>query len=264
MAAFNLPTSSLGNRITGRQNRSKAHEGDQVLSPTPEKAVVRWILKLDDCGFPPRRNRLWQAVENLAVTEREALRARYKAEGRRNIVYDHIGRNWITQFLKRHPLLASKFAVRMDRQRVYANNPVTVSPSWATSRSWPNFFATKISTPIPFTNVDEKGMIMGYSAKTKVITQRGKKNPFVKQHGAREMITLVGAVTVSGYVFLTFMITKGKVHTYGSFGNLKVEDLDADARLAKSPKAWTDDELGYYWLTEVYEPNSRKRITPGQ
>lgn len=258
-AAFNLPKSSLGHRLTGRQNRRKAHEGDQVLSPAAEKAVVRWILKLDDCGFPPRLDRLWQAVENLAVAEREALRARYKAEGRKNIVHDHIGKNWITQFLNRHPLLASKFAVRMDRQRVYANNPVTIVDHF---RKLGKIVRDEDIDADAITNVDEKGMIMGYSAKTKVITQRGKKNPFVKQHGAREMITLVEAVTASGYVFPTFMITKGKVHTYGSFGNLKEED--ADTRFAKSPKGWTDEELGYYWLTEVYEPNSRKLITPGQ
>jgi len=29
-------------------------------------------------------------------------------------------------------------------------------------------------------NVDEKGITLGYVAKTKVITQRGRKNPYVK------------------------------------------------------------------------------------
>jgi hypothetical protein len=56
---FNLPKSSLGHRRNGRQTRQKSREGDQILSPAAEKAVVKWILKLDDCGFPPRLDRLW-------------------------------------------------------------------------------------------------------------------------------------------------------------------------------------------------------------
>jgi len=76
------------------------------------------------------------------------------------------------------------------------------------------------------------------------------------------MITLVLAVTSSGYVFPTFMITKGKVHTYSYFRNLK--EVDANTSFTKSPKGWTDEELSYYWLSEVYKLNSRKLISCGQ
>ena len=250
--AFELPKSSLYHRMKRRQNRRKAHEGDQILSPAAEKAVVKWILKLDDHGFPPRLDRLWQMVEKLA---------RYEAEGRHNKVWDHIGKNWITQFLNRHTSLASKLAVRMDRQRVYANNAKVILDHF---RKLSKIIRDERMKPAAITNVDEKGIMLGISSKTKVITRRGKKNPYVKQHGEREMVTLVEAVTAHGYIFPTFLITKGKVHTYGSFGNLTPEDVKEQARFAKSPKGWTDDELGYYWLTEVYEPCSRKFIRPGE
>lgn len=42
--------------------------------------------------------------------------------------------------------------------------------------------------------------ILGYSAKPKVITRRGKKTPHVKQHGQREMVTLFEAVRADCYV----------------------------------------------------------------
>jgi len=187
--------------------------------------------------------------------------ARYEAEGRHNKVWDHIGKNWITQFLNRHTSLASKLAVRMDRQRVYANNAKVILDHF---RKLSKIIRDERMKPAAITNVDEKGIMLGISSKTKVITRRGKKNPYVKQHGEREMVTLVEAVTAHGYIFPTFLITKGKVHTYGSFGNLTPEDVKEQARFAKSPKGWTDDELGYYWLTEVYEPCSRKFIRPGE
>lgn len=200
-------------------------------------------------------------IEKLAVEERERLRSRYAAEGRRNKVWDQIGKNWISQFLNRHPILATKLAVRMDRQRVYANNPITISDHF---RKLGKIIRSEGIKPRAITNVDEKGIMLGFSSKTKVITQRGKRNPHVKQHGEREMVTLVEAVTADGYIFPTFLITKGKVHTYGAFGNLTPDDAKNQVRFAKSPKGWTDDELGYYWLVEVYEPCSREFIQPGE
>jgi len=56
--SYGLPKSSLGHRRNGRQSRQKAHEADQLLSPSSERAIVRWVLKLDDFGFPPRVDRL--------------------------------------------------------------------------------------------------------------------------------------------------------------------------------------------------------------
>jgi len=61
--------------MNGRQSRQKAHEGDQILSPLAEKAIVQWIFKLEQHGFPPRLDRIWQMAESLAVEERKALQA---------------------------------------------------------------------------------------------------------------------------------------------------------------------------------------------
>ena len=254
--AFDLPKSSLAHRLNGRQSRQKSHEGDQVISPAAEKAIVKWILKLDEYGFPPRLDRLWEKVETIAVAEREALHARYDTEGRRNRRYDHIGRSWITHFLNRHPELCSKLATRMDRQRVYANNPIIIQDHF---RKLGKLICDEQIKPYAITNMDEKGIILGFSTKTKVITLKGKKTPYVRQDGTREMVTLIEAVTASGYIFPTFLITKGKQHTYGEFGNLRKED--SDIRFAKSTKGWTDDKFGYEWLCQVYEPYSRQWIS---
>jgi len=58
--------------------------------------------------------------------------------------------------------------------------------------------------------VDEKCIILGYSAKIKVVTEDGKKNPHIKQDGKQEMITLMEDVSANGYGFPTFLITKGQ------------------------------------------------------
>ena len=67
--AFKVPKSTLGHRRMGRQTRHKAHEKEQLLSSAAEEAIVKWILKLDDWGFPPRLDRLWEKVNVLAKGE---------------------------------------------------------------------------------------------------------------------------------------------------------------------------------------------------
>jgi len=46
--AYGLPKSSLGHRKNGRQTRDIAHQDQQIFTPAAEKAIVKWILKLDD------------------------------------------------------------------------------------------------------------------------------------------------------------------------------------------------------------------------
>jgi hypothetical protein len=49
---YRLKRSSLAYRKNGRQSRQEAHSDKKVFSPAAERAIVRWILKRDDFGFP--------------------------------------------------------------------------------------------------------------------------------------------------------------------------------------------------------------------
>ena len=96
-----------------------------------------------------------------------------------------------------------------------------------------------------------------------MIGRRGKKNPYVKQHGSRKIVTFIEAVTASGFIYPPFLITKGKVHMANFFRNLDKEK-HSDILIAKPAKGWMDDELGIEWFQHIYEPYSRKLISPGE
>ena len=68
--AHDLRKSSLGHRRNGRHSRQVAHHDQQIFTPTAEKAIVRWILKPDDYGMPPRVDYLTDAVMELAKNEK--------------------------------------------------------------------------------------------------------------------------------------------------------------------------------------------------
>jgi hypothetical protein len=130
-------------------------------------------LKRDDFGFPPRLDHLLQKVEFMARKDQERSKGGIGGRPEQSL----IGKNWITRFLNRHPILASKFASRIDRQRAFANDPRQISEHF---RKLGKVIRQQNIKPRAITNVDEKGFLMGYSKRTKVITRRGRKNPRVK------------------------------------------------------------------------------------
>jgi len=61
--AFMVPYSTLRHRLKGGQPHFLAHTEQQLLTPTDEKAVVRWITILENYGFPPGVEHVRQAAE---------------------------------------------------------------------------------------------------------------------------------------------------------------------------------------------------------
>jgi len=107
--AHGITYGQLRGRLAGRPSRSEAHVEQQNLTKTEEGVIVAWILRLDTWGFPPHL----KYVRGLAT---HFLRS----HGIRNV---DLGKNWVTRFLKRNPILETRFAVRLDKQRGFANNP---------------------------------------------------------------------------------------------------------------------------------------------
>lgn len=74
-----------------------------------EEAIVRWITRIDNYGWPPRVHYVKQMALGFI-----------RSHGVRKPV---LGKDWITRFLDRNPILTSKFTSRLDKQRSYANDP---------------------------------------------------------------------------------------------------------------------------------------------
>ena len=97
-----------------RGTRQQGHESQQHLSVEDEKAVVRWIERVDDMGFLIR-------LEMVRDMAREPLRSKDK-----QVNQGHVGEHWANRFLDRHPGIATKMASRLDTQKAVASNPTTV------------------------------------------------------------------------------------------------------------------------------------------
>ena len=49
-------------QLTGSTSHQKASVEKMLLTPQEEKAIVRWIFKLDEWGFPPRLEHVKKAI----------------------------------------------------------------------------------------------------------------------------------------------------------------------------------------------------------
>lgn len=107
--------------------------------------------------------------------------------------------------------------------------------------------------------MNEKGFILGFSSRAKVVCRARRRNPHVTQDGSREMLTVLDGVSALGHCLPPFVIYKGKGHYMG----WHLDTDDPKAKFAYSPNGWTDDELGFRWLSEHFEPHtvsSRPRL----
>ena len=218
--AYGLKKSSLAHRRNGRKSRKEAHVHHQLFTPAEESAMVKWILKLDDCGFPPRLDIVWDFLNKMALPRRAKEKEELVAAGRNEeaaMLPLGVGKHFITRFLNRHTILACKFTSRIDRQRAYASNPKIIKDHF---RKLGRVIQRHGIKPAGISNFDEKGFVLGYSPKSKVLTRASRRNPRAKQDGSRKFLTAVEAASADGYIFTPFIIAPGTIHRYSWYDTM--------------------------------------------
>ena len=62
---YGIPRSTLCDRAGGVESREKSHKDYQALTPAMEDAMVKWALRMDSQGFPPRLDLFKATAEKL-------------------------------------------------------------------------------------------------------------------------------------------------------------------------------------------------------
>jgi hypothetical protein len=108
---FNVPYSTLRDRLRGRSTWGEKHENQHKLTPNEEESLVKWILNLDKRGRPPRHEYVRQMADHL-LTSREPVASP-----------PQVGPKWVYRFVKRHPELKSRFSRRYHYDRAKCEDP---------------------------------------------------------------------------------------------------------------------------------------------
>jgi hypothetical protein len=232
VAKYGIPRSTLQDRLKGTKSPSESQAKHQTLSPDEEEEIVRWIERLDDMSIPPRAVHVYQMATAILARRPPDLTVpdNKKPKGM-------IGKKWLGRFLDRHPQLASRFAGRIDNQRVVAGQPAGI-------RSFFNRLSEirsqrKIKLEHTY-NVDEKGFTIGQAKKGRVICRRRRRNVRVRHPGNRVWVSAMDCVSADGRVLDPLYIYAGKAHL---MGNHDYEEEES-AVFAISDNGWTNDNIG--------------------
>jgi hypothetical protein len=165
-------------------------------------------------------------------------------------------KNWITNFIKRHPNLSSRFSRRYNYKRAKCEDPKIIS-------EWFTLVQTTILQygidADDIYNFDETGFAMGLTATAKVITRAeyyGRRS--LLQPGNREWVTAIERTNASGWALPPCIIFKGKNYIQSWFDN-----LPNDWRFEVRPNGWTSDEISLRWLQKLFIPSTYSRTKGG-
>ena len=168
-----------------------------------------------------------------------------------------VGEKWVYNFVKRRPLLSSRFSKRYNYERAKCEDPKIIG-------EWFNLVKKTILQfaidPDDVYNFDETGFAMGLIATTRVISRSeyyGRRA--LLQPGNREWVTVIECINASGWALPPCVIFKGKVFVESWFDS----GLPDDWRFEVSPNGWTSDEIGLRWLGKLFIPTTSSRTKGG-
>ena len=100
--SYDIPRSTLQTRLHGTKQCSIANRTKRKLTETEEETLLQWILTMDQRGAPLRPSTV-QDMANLLLANRDASKPP-----------PTVGINWIYNFVRRYPILKTRFSRKYD------------------------------------------------------------------------------------------------------------------------------------------------------
>jgi hypothetical protein len=173
--AFNIPTSTLSDRLSTRTSRSKSHESQKILSTAEEETLLKAITRLSKSGCPITLPLTKDLAEEIRLS-------RFRLSSIPTS-YPPLGRNWLDKFRKRYPELKTVYSRALDASRFEGVRYLVVN---AYFDALTDLFLENSYPSDAIFNVDETGFALGTTLPSKVLIRRGDTTAFKKISGRQE------------------------------------------------------------------------------
>lgn len=110
--AYGIPKSTLKGRLKGAQSKTVSNQHQQRLSAEQESFLSEWVLEEDARGFSPSHARLREMASKILKLNGDQI---------------PLGQLWVTNYLRRHPELASRVGRKPEAQRTEAETPEEIN-----------------------------------------------------------------------------------------------------------------------------------------
>ncbi|KAF2176049.1 DDE-domain-containing protein [Zopfia rhizophila CBS 207.26] len=244
---YNVDRSTLSRRHRGvTVSREGYIESISILTKEQENNLISYIRKLTAMSLPPTN----------AMVE--------------NFIHDLTGhwvhKDFVTGWWKKHSdILGSSYLTLIDLQRIKADNNFLYGRYF-------DFVKKKIAEydiqPHNMYNMDEKGFLIKVLNKQKRIYcksdyQSGKLKG-AGQDGNRDWIIVLASICADGSYLPPALIYQGQL---GNVQNSWLQDYELSSQEAfftASPTGWTNNNLGFEWLTKVFDRYSKLKARNGR
>jgi hypothetical protein len=243
---YGVDRSQLSRRFRGISgSKEEQYNNQRLLSKEQSTALIKWVNQLTERGLPPTNAML----ENFA----------------REISGKEPGKNWVSRWKKAHSnKVISVYSKGLDLERKMADSAYKYALYF-------RLIGQKIEQynlgPEQIYNMDEKGFMLGVTTKTKrIFTRRKYEQGGYKQHlqdGNREWITTIGCICANGTALSPALIYMSKS---GLLQDSWLQDFDPRTQrcyFAASESGWTNNELGYRWLVDVFDKETKSQASRG-
>jgi hypothetical protein len=239
---FGVERSTLSRRHRGvTSSKANQYEQQRILTNQHEKELISYINKLTDRG-------LFASHEMLRNFAKE-------------ITGEKPGKHWPGRFLKRHQDdLISTYTTAIDAARKRADSAYKYALYFELlSRKLEEYELR----PEDIYNMDEKGFMIGMLVKgLRIFSKRKYKEGGLKQRlqdGNREWITSIACICADGSSLPPGLIYQA---VSGDIQDTWLQDFDPklhDCFFASSPSGWTNDELGFAWLKDIFDRHTKEK-----
>ena len=105
---YGIPHTTLRDRVHGSITRKQANSDQQALSKEQESHLVTWATVQAKLGLPPTYLQIRQAAPRIL----QAASSEKK-----------LGKNWITEFIRRNPSIKAVKGMHIEKARIEAVTP---------------------------------------------------------------------------------------------------------------------------------------------
>ncbi|XP_052268856.1 jerky protein homolog-like isoform X1 [Dreissena polymorpha] len=233
---FNVPKSTLGDRISGRFDVIKPRHGRPPAIPVEiEEKIVKSVKMAAKLGVGLSRKSILLRTNVLCRRIKlETSYTNFKA-----------GKDWWEGVKRRHPELSIRKPEKLSAVRARMLNPVVVNNYFEDLNQIVN--GMQIG-PAQVWNCDETGLNFEHSP-VRVVAERGAA-VVSKTSQKSSNLTIMACVNAAGKAMPPLIITKGK--TVRSLHGFNTTDAPSNAVWSFQENGWINDEIGEKWFNTVF------------
>lgn len=241
-----IPASTLWRRANNKPSLADKAANQQYLTPQEEKALVEYVLRLADNGYPLPVKFL-RSLALIIVRQRSSI-FQITDPG---LEVRPPGKNWPQGFYRQHPQLKARRLRAIDWKRDGRHIEDKV-------RHWFDIIGRELADPVILPenvyNMDETGVLLSVLNSLKVLVS---KDDLRKHRGTtvkRTLVTAIECISADGQFLHPLIIWPAATHR-----SSWTTHATPGWHFACSKTGYTNTEISLYWVEHVFDPQTRDR-----